>query len=651
MEQVTVPIGEAFAELERVAPGAPLLALGQTVFWDEPMKAGIALAAEKEGFKRRFVAGVHDTDYFAKFPTAQHQPGRFKALPHNDTTTKGLWSAAGEFSALFGSETVITKETLAQAGLRMALLERVRPGFLDKATEAWGWRGVASLDDKPPITAEVSLRQVWPSLESTFDWALGTSLDCLFGQYREDGETQEDRLKTFLCDTQAEEGKKRLVDCYEELLPNMARFCTGAEPEMETTRTTELLRFNSQTCHLPRFDILKYFVNQDRREKAQTAYNESVEGSGIFGLNRFGTGAIPFDLVIPGKGRGTVRLGTRGAVIETREPQFLSFKKPLSSVAELAEAVEKKFGPDCALIGKAVTLIGMLSREFIFVFHENASSYVSRSRTLHQKLSAFGCELKVNPILRVRYAAWDALKSCSTWLQLPEPLQNPFGVEHIWAQSFARKWRSVAEEQTRVLEKLGQLRRPIDLIRYLDDKVGGSWNKLADEYEELHTSLGTLEQQLGVLREERHKLYETIRRLRAERVAIEKAKGDHFRWKIFEKDPSEEDIQERDRLTHEIEHVIHALTEAQRQMRDSWHKQNELVGSEDILCIHERRRALELEAEFRRLKLIRNAVIASKGLQQASYRPSAWWFPLVSPDGKWFRETIGSARCYLEPLI
>lgn len=651
MEQPTVSVGEALAELERVAPGAPLLALGQTVFWDEPMKAGIALASQRAGYTRRFIAGVHDTDYFAKFPTAHHQPGRFKGLPHNDTTTKGLWSAAGEFSALFGSETVITKEMLAHAGLRIAMLERVKPGFLDKATEAWGWRGVASLDEKPPITAEVCLRQVWPELEATFDWALNTSLDCLFGQYREDGETQEDILKTYLCDTQAEDGKKRLVDCYQELLPNMAKFCTGEAPVMETTRTTELLRFNTSTFHLPRFELVSCFVDQDTRLNAQEAYNASVEGSGIFGLSRFGTGAIPFDLVIPGKGRGTIRLGTRGAVIETREPQFLTFKKPLTSLAELAAAVEAKFGPDCALVGKAVSLIGMLAREFVFVFHEGASGYVGRSRDLHRRLAENGCQLEINPILRVRYSAWDALISSTSWLQLPDVLQGPFGVEHIWAQSFARKWKSVVEEQETVLERLGQLKRPIDLIRYLEETAGGSWNKLADEYEGLHSSLGSLHEKLQCLRDQRQKLYKTIRRLRAERVKAEIAKGDHFRWKIFEKEPTAEDLAERESLTHEIDRLIHEQAEARRQMRETWHRQDELVKCEDILRIHERRRALEMEAEFRRLKLIRNAVIASKGLIHASHRPSAWWFPLVSPDGKWFRDTMAGASCYLEPLI
>ncbi|MER3466996.1 MAG: hypothetical protein C4340_07985, partial [Armatimonadota bacterium] len=55
-------------ELARRAPGVPLLALGQTVFWDEPMKALVIRAAQDLGLSLELVAGVHDTDYFAKLP-------------------------------------------------------------------------------------------------------------------------------------------------------------------------------------------------------------------------------------------------------------------------------------------------------------------------------------------------------------------------------------------------------------------------------------------------------------------------------------------------------------------------------------------------------------------------------------------------------
>src|SRR5580658_5890826 len=131
MTEPTLSLPQVLETLEKVAPGVPLLALGQTIFWDEPLKAGVALASRRLGYKRRFVAGVHDTDYFAKLASGKQKAGAYKALPHNDTTTRGLWSAAGEFSTLFGSETVITRDALAAAGLRIDRLKEARPNILD----------------------------------------------------------------------------------------------------------------------------------------------------------------------------------------------------------------------------------------------------------------------------------------------------------------------------------------------------------------------------------------------------------------------------------------------------------------------------------------------------------------------------------------
>jgi hypothetical protein len=61
-------VAETFARLREEAPGTPLLALGQTVFWDEPLKAILPLLAKESGNELGLVAGVHDTDYFAKLP-------------------------------------------------------------------------------------------------------------------------------------------------------------------------------------------------------------------------------------------------------------------------------------------------------------------------------------------------------------------------------------------------------------------------------------------------------------------------------------------------------------------------------------------------------------------------------------------------------
>ncbi len=643
MDTLTQTLEEVLAELDRVAPSAPLLALGQTVFWDEPMKAGVASVA-----RRPLVAGIHDTDYFAKLPGGRKSNRPFESVPHNDTYTKGLWSAAAEFSALFGSETVITREQLLAHGVRLKKLTAVRPTILDEATEAWGWRGVVATSDEAPITAQIPIEDVYPELLSTLKWAIDRTLNTLAEPERLIAHERAEHLLHAVESAYAHGGS--LSDFYRRLLPEIYRFVSGQPVEVESTQTTELLRFNRDTANLPRFEIVGAFLDPLTSGTAREAYNEAIRQSEIYGLDRFMSGAIPFDLVIPGVGRGTIRVAPRAIIIMTSQPQFISLKRPVTTVQELAEAVERKFGPDCTLIGKAVTLIGMLAREFVFVFHEGASSYVRYSRKLHEQLEAQGIPCPAHPILRLRYHAWDALKECHSWLRLPEPLQRPFGTEELCAPSFAARWREVADEQKRVLEEVKTLRRPLDLIRFLADRVGASWICLAKEYTSLHARLQDLETRIDALKRERHALYSQLRERRQARVGAEIAKGEHWRAAIFEKNPGEADWAERTRLSEAVEVAIHEIAETEQRIRHLLHEQRELARDPDIIRTHDRRRGIEREAELKRLRLIRDAMIASKGLANASLRPGAWWFPLLCPDGGWFRETLSTAECYLEPL-
>ena len=132
-----------------------------------------------------------------------------------------------------------------------------------------------------------------------------------------------DELNAHFCDSAGRDGQT-LSQVYRDLLPKIYSFVANRPVPMETTQTSQLLRFNRSTCTLPRFDLLRKFIEDS---SAREAYDQAIKGyPGLYSLAKFGTGAIPFDLVIPGIGRGTIRVGNRGMVINTPRPQFLSFK-------------------------------------------------------------------------------------------------------------------------------------------------------------------------------------------------------------------------------------------------------------------------------------------------------------------------------------
>lgn len=640
---------ETLAELEQKAPNAPFLALGQTIFWDETMKAGVILASQSAGYQRPFVAGVHDTDYFAKSPLRSRK-GEYKALPHNDTTTKGLWSAAGEFSSLFGSETVITREQLQKAGAKVAKVAAERPGYLDEATEAYGWRGIVSMHAEPQITAEKPLGPLFNELYKTLDWAVEESLGLLSGPSAARSHDKAEEIRSIFCDEWDRSEDLTLAEFYERLLPKYYSLTAGEPVSLETTRTTSLLQFNTETCGRARFDLLGLFLDPATRGLAEESYNAAVAGSEMYTLDRFGTGALPFDVFVPGHGRGTLRLGNRGGVIMTPTPVGFSFRQPIRCNADLAAVLEKRFGPDCVLIGKAVSLIGMLAREFVFVFHHGASGYVWRSRKMHQALASGGNRLELNPILRVKYEPWDALASCSAWFRLPEPLKRSFGVEELSGSSLALRWRQVAQGQRERLELFGDLKRPKDLIAFLQKEIGGHWECIGTAHEALHLVFDDLNDQLGELRKRKKALLAEMKDLSAERIRKEEESGRHWRERIFEKSPTDADWAERRRRQEEVQNLIHRMDEKRLEWRKLQDEQEMLVGSEGIVRAREQRQSIGFEAELMRMTLIREAVIASQGLEQAGHRPAGWWMPLVSPDGEWFRETFRHAQFCLEEL-
>jgi len=229
-------------------------------------------------------------------------------------------------------------------------------------------------------------------------------------------------------------------------------------------------------------------------------------------------------------------------------------------------------------------------------------------------------------------------------------LASTFGAEELCAPSFAGRWHQVQSDQEARLQALQNLRRPIDFIRWLAAEGLGSWEVLAAEYEFLHERLNRLSQEVEAVRQSKRQIWSEAKLLKAARNRRQNELGEHWRAAIFEKNPTADQLAERERRLSEIRDLDDQIAQKKAAWSQLQHDQEELTGSPEIMEVHARRRQIELEAELKRIKLVRQVIIATKGLCKAGYRPSAWWFPLVCPDGTWFKETTQRATYYLESL-
>lgn len=616
----------------------PLLALGQSVFWDEPLKAMLPILAESVNEPVSLVAGVHDTDYFAKLPGGVESSQRFIALPKNDGSTRDFWSAAGEFSALFGSETPVTRDTLSAAGISIERIARGDADALDSATEAWGWRGIAYNNASPKVTSEVPIHHAFDAIESTFTWALEQSRACL-----EKGEPSDiviEQLRTILCDARDGCPGQTLAEFYECMLPRLHQIVTGRPSRAEITRTGKLLRFNRETAGLPRFAFVDLFLQPATADAAKKSYDDAVSHSEVYTLDRFGTGAIPFDLVIPGEGRGTVRLTPKMLIVMTPEPKFIKLDKPVESIHDLAKVTEEAFG-NCVLVGKAITLISMMAAEFVFAFYEGASMYVSQTRKMIEAMKGRGIEVKANPILRIELNAWDTLKHTNRWFRLPDPLRGPFGADVVSGATIACAWRCVSEQQQKNLDILGRARTVSALLDALQGIRGGRWQTLRDEYEALRQNMSPFD---AVVREFNGQIaaaHEKLREIKTAWVEAERDRGDAFR---------KGEHTRRDELGEKVSELRADRRELAERLSEIRRKKSEAASAPAVRAIRERRLKIEREAELARLRTVREAIMATIGMEKTNRRPAAWWFPLVCPDGKWFEGQLGDVRLRLEPL-
>ena len=598
---------ETLAHLRQLYPTSPFLALGQSVFWDEPVKAALLRLLEAENLGGTMTVGVHDTDYFAKAnlrATDSEHP--FALIPHNGGSTRDLWSAAGEVSTLFGSETFPTRQDFVKHGIgferAVKASGKTRQKFLDETTEAWGWRGLVYTGSRDLIVSQLPLREVGRGIQDAIKWAFDETLEQIAsGCCHDEAKRTAEDLLARVTDYCGANPDASLSDLFQNLLPQFHTLLLGETPQnIEVTATSKLLQFTPETAHLPRFRFVEHFLNPATRDLALDAYNEVMDGSGMYTLDRFGENALPFDIVIPERGRGTLRVTPKVLFVETKKPVAIPLTEPVHTLSQLATALHSRFGDNVTLVGKAVSLVSMLAQEFIFVFNEEGSMYVSRTKKMNDRLRDAGIELEMRPILRLKYETWDALNEVHTTLKPTEYLAQSLGQKTLTAGQFAYSWRETIEEQKALLALVPTLRKPRALLGFLKTRdVATDWEAKADAYE-------TAQTELKILRADGETLQTEVNALYAELKAV---KGQLAGCKIEGKDL--------------------LLAKRRNLLNKIFRKKTERLALERGEVATQARKTADGildDIELARVRLIRNALLTIEGLQHTQHRPRSGGF-------------------------
>jgi hypothetical protein len=610
--------------------GAPLIALGQTVFWDELLKSMVAEAARRYAPGLRLIAGAHDTDYFSKLPHATHSDSGFSLQPRDDDRTSQMWAAVAETSAVLGTEYPVTRAELRSAGLPLHQLADHHPGgpsqFYREATMAWGWRGVANHASGRAVACDISAMQVSPTVRELMEWAVESSSEVLLDEGSRQSARRLLQIVEGLIDLcRSHAGERTLTDLYLCLLGGFYSTLLGEMPEhVDITASTELFLFTADTLDRPRFDAVELFLDTATRDQARAAYDAAVAHSGIYHLEQFGEGAIPFDVVICGRGRGTIRvLGDRvafelpDASVEGRAGREVTDRAALLEAATDAFA-EGEACPRLRLVGKAIALPLMLSREFTMLLLENASVYLPQTHRLVRMLRRRGIDFPLNPILRLHFETWDAARVTHARLRLPEHLAHFFPSRSLSAAEFSSHWRAAVANARALIDRLSEVRAPEEMLQILTGSMEME-RDLPETHERIAAQRRDSGKQIQELRERTQTLWQEIKQLLRVADAAHEA-------------PPEERLSQ---LRQERQELIGRILK--------------LAGSEEHTRLQESYHEIVLEIERRRLQLLADAH-RTVGLEQSNYRPPWWWFLAVDPSGAWLRELAEHATMRVEPL-
>ena len=251
----------------------------------------------------------------------------------------------------------------------------------------------------------------------------------------------------------------------------------------------------------------------------------------MYTLDTFGENALPFDVVVPGQGRGTLRVHSSSIEIDWHGgAQRIQTVEPITNVAQLASTLADSLGDTVVLVGKAVSLINMLAAEYIVLFHETASGYTPRTTAMNDEIRAAGIALDLKPIVRIAYPTWDALATANigTQLQLPPHLSRSFAtITAIRASEFSEQWRNVVAAQGHKIQILRETRKPREVLALLEklDDPGPCWPCVRSDYDQAIATLKVNYERLSATKHRISQIREQIVHDTEARVNMERHKA------------------------------------------------------------------------------------------------------------------------------
>ncbi len=457
-------------------------------FWDAQLKA--ILAQKLQGII--FWQVVHDVDYLSKIRDwsilkYDYDGDGYAVVPHNSTFSLDIWTAAFEIMSLFGGEVIVDPAELRNHQYPWKTIYERYPDFVDRESQAFGWRGIVNVTGNDIIAGEIIPKDLEDEVKEIVDFAVIETRKIVKDANKLNFEPLYRIQKLIVNDGEL------LNNLYIKTFKQSLIEIFGKVPEnIRYGSSSELLRFNTDTCSRPIFEILDVFLNKETRDLAIDSYNRAVNNTHISSLDKFAEGAIPFDLYIPRIGRGTLRYVDKKIYISSgmgnKPINIAVFNfEDAPNVYDLAKAVESKFGKNTSLIGKAIVLPLMILREAPLVLNEKGSSYFPIVHKLYERLKNQGISINLHPVIRMVYNCLDNINILGSEVvfKLPEHLifisNNISNKDKIDAPSLSIEWRKWVERAKNLYNYLLNERSPEKILQIIM-RYDQRWLDLYDNY-------------------------------------------------------------------------------------------------------------------------------------------------------------------------